>query len=206
MTIYLQDIPLPQAKARLEQALEAIGKLGVLGKEEIPLDEHALGRVLAQPIWARLSSPHYHASAMDGYAVRSESTASATPANPVDLMVGTQSEYVDTGDPLPGWSDSVIPVENIEHVTQQSITDVGPVHAPAIRIRSAVTPWSHVRTMGEDIVATQLVLPSGHTLRPVDLGAIAASGHASIHVEKPWSPSSRPTELVPVESGSGGHH
>src|SRR4030042_1510211 len=138
MTIYLQDIPLPQAKARLEQALEAIGMLGVLGVEEIPLDEHALGRVLAQPIWARLSSPHYHASAMDGYAVRSESTTNATPANPVDLMISTQSKYVDTGDPLPGWSDSVIPIENIEHVPQKSISDDEPIHPEVIRIRAAV--------------------------------------------------------------------
>src|SRR4030066_2459703 len=109
MTIYLHDIPLPQAISRLEEALQATGKAGVLGIEQIPLDEHALGRVLAKPIWAQLSSPHYHASAMDGYAVRSESTVSATPANPVDLLIGAQAGYVDTGDPLPGWSDSVIP-------------------------------------------------------------------------------------------------
>src|SRR4030065_2661305 len=184
MTIYLQDIPLPQPKARLEQALEAIGRRGVLGVKEIPLDEHALGRVLARPSWARLSSPHYHASAMDGYAVRSESTTSATPANQVDLMIGTQSKYVDTGDPLPGWSDAVIPIENVEHVTQQSISVDEPIHPEVVRIRSAVTPWSHVRTMGEDIVARQLVLPTGHILRPVDLGALAGSGHATIQVAR----------------------
>ncbi len=200
MTIYLHDIPLPLAKSRLNDALQATGKSGILGVEEIILDEHALGRVLAEPIWAKLSSPHYHSSAMDGYAVRSESTISATPAQPVDLLIGTQAGYVDTGDPLPGWSDSVIPVENIEPIfsMQGSKGEVSHIHA--IRIRASVTPWSHVRTMGEDIVATQLVLPAGHTLRPVDLGAIAASGHAAIRVARKPRVAIIPTgsELVPI--------
>jgi putative molybdopterin biosynthesis protein len=70
----------------------------------------------------------------------------------------------------------------------------------AIRIRASVTPWSHVRTMGEDIVATQLVLPAGQTLRPVDLGAIAASGHTSISVARKPRVAIIPTgsELVPI--------
>src|SRR3972149_3772266 len=101
MTIYLEDIPLEQAKQRLNDALTAAGKAGVLGIEQIPLDEHAADRVLANPVWASLSSPHYHASAMDGYAVRSESTVDASPANPVDLSIRAQAAYVDTGDALP---------------------------------------------------------------------------------------------------------
>ena len=102
--------------------------MGVLGVEEITLDEHALGRVLAKPIWARLSSPHYHASAMDGYAVRSETTVSASPVNPIDLLIGTQAGYVDTGDPLPSWSDSVIPIENIEPVMETAPSSDEPMH------------------------------------------------------------------------------
>lgn len=200
MTIYLHDIPLPQAKTRLDEALEAAGRAGVLGIEEIPLDEHALGRVLAKPIWATLSSPHYHASAMDGYAVHSESTVTATPSHPVDLRISTQASYVDTGDPLPSWADAVIPIENVEPVQKKPPTSDMPLTPSAIRIRAAVTPWSHVRPMGEDIVATQLVLPAGHTLRPVDLGAIAASGHAAIQVARKPRVAIIPTgsELVPV--------
>ena len=200
MSIYLHDIPLAQARLRLEEALDAAGRKGVLGFEEIPLNEFALGRVLAKPIWARLSSPHYHASAMDGYAVRSETTELATPATPVDLLIGTQAGYVDTGDPLPAWSDAVIPIENIELVSEMAAIGDSQGRLNAIRIRSSVTPWSHVRTMGEDIVATQLVLPAGQTLRPVDLGAIAASGHASITVARKPRVAIIPTgtELVPI--------
>src|SRR4030066_1104685 len=151
MTIYLHDIPLPEARLRLDNALEATAMSGLLGVEEIPLNEFASGRVLANPIWAQISSPHYHASAMDGYAVRSESTASASPANPVDLLIGTQAGYVDTGDPLPGWANSVIPIENIEPVKEKVTSSGESLNISAIRIRAAVTPWSHVRTMGEDI-------------------------------------------------------
>ena len=200
MAIYLHDIPLPQAKAELDNALNAIGRGGVLGVDEIPLDEHALGRVLAEPIWATLSSPHYHASAMDGYAVRAESTVTASPSVPTDLHIGVHASYVDTGDPLPGWADAVIPVENVELVQKANTGGEEQSTTPTIRIRAAVTPWSHVRPMGEDIVATQLVLPAGQTLRPVDLGAIAGSGHATVRVARKPRVAIIPTgtELVPI--------
>jgi putative molybdopterin biosynthesis protein len=200
MTIYLHDIPLPQAQSRLMQALQATGRAGILGIDEIPLDEHALGRVLAQPIWATISSPHYHASAMDGYAVRSDQTLDASPSLPVDLNLESQAFYVDTGDPLPNWSNAVIPVENVEYVHQKPVPGGEPAIVSTIRIRAAVTPWNHVRPMGEDIVATQLVLPAGQTLRPVDLGAIAASGHATLQVARKPRIAIIPTgtELVPV--------
>ncbi|MCX8063100.1 MAG: molybdopterin biosynthesis protein, partial [Anaerolineales bacterium] len=69
-----------------------------------------------------------------------------------------------------------------------------------IRIRAAVVPWQHVRPMGEDIVATQLVLPSGQTLRAVDLGAIAASGQTKIWVSRKPKVAVIPTgdELIPI--------
>ncbi len=200
MTIYLHDIPLPQARSILNEALHANGRMGVLGVEQIPLDEQALGRVLAGPIWAYISSPHYHASAMDGYAVRSASTVTASPAYPLDLTIITQASYVDTGDVLPTWADAVIPVENVELIAEQSVDRNQQVTPSAIRIRAAVTPWSHVRPLGEDIVATQLVLPGGHTLRPVDLAAIAASGHSYIPVARMPRIAILPTgsELVPI--------
>jgi molybdopterin biosynthesis enzyme len=87
MSVYLHDIPLSQAQARLQQALEEAGLWRVLGSEAILLDENALGRVTAEPIWAKVSSPHYHASAMDGFAVRAEDTSGAQPSAPVQLSV-----------------------------------------------------------------------------------------------------------------------
>ncbi|MCL4559383.1 MAG: molybdopterin biosynthesis protein [Chloroflexi bacterium] len=201
MSVYLHDIPLDEAQERLRSALQAAGLWGVLGVEEIPLDQHALGRVLAEAAWASISSPHYHASAMDGFAVRSRETAGAMPTAPMILACGPQAAYVDTGDALPEWADGVIPIENVEPLDEKGEIAVELRRPHAIRIRAAVTPWSHVRPMGEDIVATQLVLPAGQELRPVDLGALAASGHTTVKVARRPRVAILPTGSELVEMG-----
>jgi len=182
MTVYLHDIPLEEAQAFFRQALQEADLDRVLRVEQIPLDENAVGRVLAAPVWASLSSPHYHASAMDGFALRAKDTDGAMPTQPVTLAVESQAIYVDTGDPLPDWANAVIPIEKTEALDEQGKLAKDVRHPAAIRLRSALTPWMHVRLMGEDIVATQLVLPGGHILRPADLGALAASGCGRVPV------------------------
>jgi putative molybdopterin biosynthesis protein len=158
--IYLEDIPREQAWERFLQALSDYDLLAPLPSESIPLDL-ALGRITAKPIWARRSSPHYHAAAMDGYALHSGATEGVSDRNPMQLTLGTECTYVDTGDVLPDWSDAVLPAEVVE-VLEGEI---------AIRIFQAVPPWYNVRPMGEDIVTTELIIPAGHTLRAIDLGA-----------------------------------
>ena len=200
MSVYLHDIPLPEAKVRFRQALEDAGLWCRLGAEQIPLDEYALDRVLTEPVWAKISSPHYHASAMDGFAVRAVETKAAGPSTPVTLLYSAQTVYIDTGDPLPDWADGVIPIEQVEPLDENDLPALDPRRPKEIRLRAAITPWSHVRPVGEDIVATQLVLPEGHRLRPVDLGAIAASGHRDVKVARQPRVAILPTgtELVPV--------
>ncbi len=200
MGIYLQDIPLSEAKARLRMGLIRLNRTGILGKEEIALDEAALGRVLAEPVWARQSSPHYHASAMDGFAVRANDLTGAQPGHPRQLEMGSQAIYVDTGDPLPAGMDAVIPIEDTQPVYADA-QPADPRHPQAILIRAALPPWSHVRALGEDIVATELVLPAGHTLRPIDLGALAASGASHITVCRKPRVAILPTGSELVEVG-----
>jgi putative molybdopterin biosynthesis protein len=202
MSVYLHDIPLSQAQARLREVLQDADLWRVLGTETIPLDESALGRVTAGPIWAEISSPHYHSSAMDGFALRAISTNGAMSSAPLILLIGSEAQYVDTGDPLPEWANAVIPIENVESLDEDSEITKDIRSPKSIRIRAAVAPWSHVRPLGEDIVATQLVLPAGHTLRPADLGAIAASGHQNIRVARKPKVAILPTgtELVPIGS------
>jgi len=202
MSVYLHDIPLPEALARLESALRDADLWRVLGAEAIQLDENALGRTLAEPVWAKTSSPHYHASAMDGFAVRAADTAGALQTKPVTLQIPEQACYLDTGDPLPPGFDSVIQIENTEALDEHGEL-IDAIRDPAsIRIRESVPPWKHVRPLGEDIVATELVLPAGHVLRPADLGAIAASGHTEINVSRKPRVAILPTgtELVPIGS------
>ena len=182
--IYLQDTPLEQAQERFISALEDSGLWKTLGVEQIPLDENAIGRVLAETIWAKISSPHYHASAMDGFSVKAFETHGASETAPISLDYSSQTEYLDTGDPLPAWADAVIPIENVESLSVQGTTADDPRHPDLIRIRASVSPWSHVREMGEDMVATQLVLPDGHQMRPVDLGAAAGCGYDRLDVAR----------------------
>jgi len=202
MSVYLRDIPLKDAKAIFQSALDQAGLWRTLGIETIPLDENASGHVLAESIWAKISSPHYHASAMDGFAVRASETVGALPSNPITLQVGPNACYLDTGDALPDDFDAVIPIEFVE-----SLDPFGEIaqfirKPVSIRIRAAVTPWSHVRPMGEDIVQSQLVLSTGQVLRPVDLGAIAAAGYQEVKTSRPPRVAILPTgtELVPIGS------
>jgi len=112
--MYLKDIPLEEAQKRLYEALAEAGLGSILSIEELPLDEKVVGRILAEPVWAKISSPHYHASAMDGFAVRSNETIGASPAAPIVLNIPNQAIYVDTGDVLPEGMNAVIPIEQVE--------------------------------------------------------------------------------------------
>lgn len=200
MSVYLKDIPLTEAQVRLWDELKSIGLDGLLGVEEIALDEHALGRVLAEAVWARMCSPHYHASAMDGFALRAEQTDGASTMQPVTLHLGSEAAYVDTGDALPLWANAVVPIEQVEALDETGQPSPTPRSPNSIRLRAALTPWSHVRPMGEDLVATQLVLPAGQVLRAVDLGALAASGQSGLQVARRPRVAVIPTgtELVPI--------
>jgi putative molybdopterin biosynthesis protein len=187
---YLEDRALDDAYTQFEAALARHGGVGPLPLEPVPLAE-ALGRVTAAPIWANLSSPHYHAAAMDGVAVRAAETAGATESTPLRLALGRQAIWVDTGDPLPPDTDAVIMAEHVQEIGDE------------VEIMAAVAPWQHVRPLGEDIVATELVLPENHRLRPVDLGALAAAGHTSVPVRRRPHVAIIPTgtELVSLEDG-----
>ena len=193
--VYLEDIPLDEALARFYGALEREGGLQALPGESVPLD-HALGRVTAQPVWARISSPHYHSSAMDGVAVRAEDTYGASKTSPLLLKLGEQAQWVDTGDPVPPGYNAVIMVEDVQAVDDDRI-----------QIMAAVAAWQHVRLLGEDIVATELVLPENHRIGPSDLGAMAAAGLTEVQVRRKPQVTIIPTgtELVtlgePLEAG-----
>jgi len=171
---YLKKTPLTEARELLLSAVDP----GRLANEEIPVED-ALDRVTAGPVFAKISSPHYHASAMDGICVRAEDTFGATEFTGKKLRL-TDSEspgagafrYVDTGNALPAWANAVVMIEKVHQVD-----------GDAIEIFEAVAPWNHVRLVGEDVVATELLLPRSHRLRPYDLGALLAAGHTTVRVK-----------------------
>ena len=184
---FLNDIPLDQALKGFFSALDEIGALDPKPGIELPLAQ-AQGRITARPVWALTSSPHYDAAAMDGAAVRAADTSGATETSPVNLTISAQAILVDTGDPMPAGYNAVVMIEHLHRVDDNTL-----------QVSAPVPPWQHVRPLGEDLVATELVLPENHQIRPVDLGACAAAGVTQLHVRRRPIVAVLPTgnELVP---------
>ncbi|SFK75229.1 molybdopterin molybdochelatase [Geodermatophilus ruber] len=135
----------------------------------------AVGRVTAEAVWARRSSPAFDAAAMDGIAVSSAATVGASETTPLRLPPDAY-DVVDTGDPLPDARDAVVMREQVHYER----TPAGPV----AELRAAVPPYQHVRSVGEDVAAGELLLPEGHRLRAVDVAAAAAAGAVDLLVRR----------------------
>lgn len=164
---YLTNVPLTQARKDYLALLESHG----LGPktEIIPVFE-SCGRVTARAVYAHICAPHYAASAMDGVAVNAKDTFGATETTPVTLSP-EQFIVLDTGDPIPEDRDAVIMVEDIVKNADGSIT-----------IHAAAAPWQHIRQIGEDVCAGEMILPSHMTVSPAAIGAMIAGGVLEIEV------------------------
>lgn len=173
--IYLENTPLAEALQLWADMIASEG-IGPLGGEWVPVAD-SLGRITAEAIFAKLSSPFYHSSAMDGYAVRFAETFGASESDPRRLRLGEEAVYVDTGDPLPDGFNAVIMIEDINVIEGSQ----GQGH---IEIIKPAAPWQHVRVIGEDIVSTELIVPENHRMRPVDIGAIISGGHLEVSVRR----------------------
>lgn len=149
------------------------------------------GRVTACPVYALISSPHYNSSAMDGIATLSTKTFEASDRNQIELEEGKDYIVVDTGDPIPREFDCVIMVEDL--------INAGPNR---VRIYASAVPWQNIRPIGEDIVEGQLIIPSNHMIRPVDIGAMIAGGVNKVSVYKKPVVGIIPTGTELVDPGS----
>jgi putative molybdopterin biosynthesis protein len=167
--VYLNMKPLDEARQILFDHFPGSGNLAV---DQVSPPE-AVGRVLGEPVTAAVSSPNFHAAAMDGAAVKAEDTFGASESRPRELVVGTQAHFVNTGHVLPEGTDAVIMIENIQMVGDERI-----------RIEAPAFPWQHVRKMGEDIVATELLYPRGHTVSPYCVGALISGGVYRVPVRR----------------------
>ncbi|MCR5813956.1 MAG: molybdopterin biosynthesis protein [Desulfovibrio sp.] len=163
------------------------------GSESVPL-EKAAHRVLSQPAEALRSSPAFHGAAMDGIAVRAESTFSASPRTPLSLEIGREAFWINTGQPLPKGCDAVIMVEDVR-VAEDGKTVI---------TEKAAFPWQHVRKLGEDIVATEILLAPGVEIGAYELGALAAAGVLTPSVFRKAKVAVIPTgsEIVPLAQAS----
>ena len=164
---YLTNIPL--AKAR-EDYLNLLCSNGFGPKTEVIPTWDACGRVTAHAVYAHICAPHYAASAMDGVAVSAKDTFGATETTPITLKPD-QFIVLDTGDPIPENCDAVIMVEDIVKNEDGTIT-----------IHAAAAPWQHIRQIGEDICAGEMILPSHMQVSPSAIGAMIAGGVLEVEV------------------------
>ncbi len=167
-TIYLKKKSLEETKKVASELVSLIH----LENETISV-VHSVGRVTAEPLFARISSPPYHCAAMDGIAVRAQTTYGAAEESPKSLVLGKDAFFINTGNPIPEGTDAVIMIEDVHQINSQTV-----------EIREAAHPWQHVRAVGEDIIATEMIFPENHPITPYDIGALLASGHLEINVKK----------------------
>jgi putative molybdopterin biosynthesis protein len=144
----------------------------IVEAEEISVHESP-GRITAGPVFARISSPSYHSAAMDGIAVLAEDTYGATERSPKRLGVGREAAWINTGQVLPEGKNAVIMSEKLNQVDDKTI-----------EIFSSSFPWQNVRKVGEDFVATELLFPQNHKIRPFDLGTLIGGGIFRLKVRR----------------------
>ncbi|HTZ29260.1 MAG TPA: molybdopterin biosynthesis protein, partial [Streptosporangiaceae bacterium] len=125
-------------------------------------------------------------------AVRAADTLGASETTPVCLEPGAY-DVVDTGDPMPDGRDAVVMREHVHYL------------GAVAELRAAVPPYQHVRSVGEDVAATELLLPEGHRLRAVDLAAAVAAGATHVSVRRAPVVTILPTgdEVRPIGTPTG---
>lgn len=170
--LYLKTTPVEEAGEKYMQALEDAGCMKP--QTEIIDTYESLGRITAEAIFAKCCSPLFNAAAMDGIAVKSAETAGASEERPLTLEPGTDYKIIDTGDPIKAPFDAVVMAED---VTEEAGSD-------RVMITRSVPGWQHVRPIGEDIAAGEMLLPRHHKIRPVDIGVLLAGGILNMKVFK----------------------
>jgi len=163
--VYLSNTPREEALQSFLNGVEIPYRT-----EKLPVAE-TLGRVTAETVFAKLSMPAYHSAAMDGISVLAGNTFGASDQNPLYLNPGEDYQNINTGELLAPGFDAVIKVEELQVLDDQRIEIIAPA-----------TPWQHVRAVGEDVVAGELIVPARHSLKPPDLGALLAGGVTELEV------------------------
>ncbi|MCK5762589.1 MAG: molybdopterin biosynthesis protein, partial [Clostridiales bacterium] len=183
--IYLKSTDLEEVEKKYFNCFENIERK----TEKIKVID-SLNRIASEPIFAKVSSPHYNASAMDGIVVRAKDTYEADETHPVRLTYEKDFLYIDTGDVIPEEFDSVIMIEEVVKTDDKTV-----------EIFKAAYPWQDVRPVGEDIAVLEMIIPAHVNIRPVDIGAMLAGGVVEVDVIKKLRIGIIPTGTEIVDPG-----
>lgn len=165
---YLDNMPVDKARELFINALKDAVKFP---REETVKTVDADTRVTSRGIYAKICAPHYHASAMDGIAVKACDTFGAGETTPV-VLDKEKYHWVDTGDPLPEEADAVIMIEDVVS------------EGDKVKLFSPAAPWQHIRQIGEDLCAGDMILPSFTEITPEAQGVLLAGGVMEVDVVK----------------------
>jgi molybdopterin molybdotransferase len=186
----------PPALLSVEAAREAVLRVAVMLDHESVAVADALGRILAEPVTARVSLPPWPNSAMDGYAILAADTVPATEEAPVrltvigDVRAGVAPDVtirpggaarIATGARLPAGADAVIPVEATTpiDVTGQpgprGRDATGPLPVACL-VHQAVPVGGSVRDAGSDLRAGDTLLDEGSAIGAAGVALLAGAG------------------------------
>lgn len=165
------EVPLDEALERWLSDLEFHRRQHEPSTQLVDVED-AVGRVTAETVVARLSSPNYYAAATDGLALSSHQTVGATADSPIRLSLQSSLPFVDTGSPMPAGCDTVVPFYELGLTDERSLEILKPS-----------APWRNVRPIGEDLAAGEVILPKGHRVRSIDLSVVIAGGLREMMVE-----------------------
>lgn len=163
-----------------------------LESEEIDILD-SLDRYTAEPVLARRSSPHYIASAMDWIAIRASSTYYASETNPVSLPL-EEILVVDTGDYIPPEYDAVVMIEDVNFIGEE------------VQIIKPAVPWQHLRSIGEDLVEQDMIVPSFTLIGPYELASFKTASVKQVRVVKKPVVAIIPTGTELIETGNDEMH
>lgn len=166
---YLNNTEINEAK---EKYFSVVKSAEFAYKTEKISTQKAHERILSEAVYAKICSPHYNASAMDGIAVNAEDTYGVCEAEP-KILTAEQYTVVDTGDPIPDGADAVVMVEDVTEDNDGNVKLIAAVH-----------PWQNVRQVGEDICMGDMIAPTGTVVSPSLCGAFLAGGVTSVNVKK----------------------
>lgn len=138
-------------------------------KTELVKATDALNMISSEAVYAKVSSPNYNASAMDGIMVVAAKTVSASESTPL-ILSKDQYQYVDTGDVISPEFDAVVMIENVIFDGDKAM------------LVKPVSYFENIRPIGEDITQTQMIIPSFHQIQAVDMGPLMASQNEYIKV------------------------
>jgi molybdopterin molybdotransferase len=189
MPEFLTLLPPDEARALLLSALSQ----PVADSESIRVPA-ALGRVLAEDVFAPHPLPAFPRSTVDGYAVRARDTHGASDSLPAYLHLAGevpmgaapafrieagQCALIHTGGMLPEGADAVVMLEYTQ--TSRIATNLGSLPSEIETFR-ALADGENVIRVGEDVAQGQLIQPKGSRLRPAEIGGLMALGIVAVRV------------------------